>query len=273
MSTSAPTPQIQVSHWSTSIEHLTVQFASYVAVEDFDLRIAPGEFVCLLGPSGCGKSTVLNTVAGFVQPSEGRVVVDGAPVRGPGIDRGMVFQQYSLFPWKTVLDNVAFGPRMQGLPRADAYLKARQYIDLVGLSRFSKHYPAMLSGGMQQRVGIARALVNHPSVLLMDEPFGALDAQTRSSMQENLLRIWAQVRNTVLFVTHDVDEGIYLADRVVVMSAAPGRVLADIAIDLPRPRPDDVFAHAFFAEAKRECLRLIGAESRRTFELANEAQW
>jgi NitT/TauT family transport system ATP-binding protein len=248
------------------IQRLDVRFGSQPAVTDFSLQVEPGEFVCLLGPSGCGKSTVLNAVAGFIPASDGRIAVDGVPVTGPGPERGMVFQQHSLFPWKTVLDNVAFGPRMQGHSRAEANDLARQYLDLVGLGSSADRYPSTLSGGMQQRVGIARALVNHPSVLLMDEPFGALDAQTRAIMQESLLKLWSQIGNTVLFVTHDIDEALFLSDRVVVMSAAPGRVLLDLTIDLPRPRPEDVFALAAFADYKRQCLKLIRQESQRAFE-------
>jgi NitT/TauT family transport system ATP-binding protein len=248
------------------IRDLSVRFGAHAAIEGFGLAIEPGEFVCLLGPSGCGKSTVLNAVAGFVPVDAAKVVVDGKPVKGPGADRGMVFQHYSLFPWKTVLENVAFGPRMQGASRSVAQRKAREYLDFVGLAAFADKYPATLSGGMQQRVGIARALVNHPAVLLMDEPFGALDAQTRGLMQENLLRLWEELGATILFVTHDVDEALYLADRVVVMSAAPGRVLLDLEIQLPRPRPDDAFALPAFGEAKRQCLRLIRQESQRAFD-------
>jgi NitT/TauT family transport system ATP-binding protein len=248
------------------IRDLSVRFGAYAAIEGFGLSIEPGEFVCLLGPSGCGKSTVLNAVAGFVPVGEAKVMVDGKPVKGPAADRGMVFQQYSLFPWKTVLENVAFGPRMQGASRTEARLKAREYLEFVGLAAFADHYPSTLSGGMQQRVGIARALVNHPAVLLMDEPFGALDAQTRGLMQENLLRLWDEIGATVIFVTHDVDEALFLADRVVVMSAAPGRVLLDLRIALPRPRPDDVFDLPAFAEAKRHCHRLIRQESQRAFD-------
>lgn len=248
------------------IHDLSVRFGSHLALESLDLVVEPGEFVCLLGPSGCGKSTALSAVAGFVEARDGAVIVDGRPVRGPGADRGMVFQQYSLFPWKTVLENVAFGPRMQGASRAEARRRAKEHLELVGLAGFADKYPATLSGGMQQRVGIARALVNRPSVLLMDEPFGALDAQTRGLMQENLLRIWSEIRSTIIFVTHDVDEALFLADRVVVMSAAPGRVLLDLFVDLPRPRPDDVFAEPAFADAKRQCLRLIRQESQRAFD-------
>ena len=249
-----------------AIRDLRVAFPGGVAVERFSLDVAPGEFVCLLGPSGCGKSTVLNAIAGFVAPDEGAIEVDGEKVRGPGADRGMVFQHYSLFPWKSVLENIAFGPRMQGFSRAAARRKARDYLGLVGLSRYADAWPATLSGGMQQRVGIARALVNRPRLLLMDEPFGALDAQTRLSMQENLLNIWSEVGNTVVFVTHDVDEAPFLADRIVVMSAAPGCVLLERRVDFPRPRPDDIYAAPGFAEAKRDILGLIRAESRRSFE-------
>jgi len=250
---------------------LSVRFGAHAALDGFDLAIEPGAFVCLLGPSGCGKSTALNAVAGFVPAPGDAVLMDGAPVRGPGADRGMVFQQYSLFPWKTVLENVAFGPRMQGDGRAEARRKAQEYLEFVGLAGFADAYPATLSGGMQQRVGIARALVNRPSVLLMDEPFGALDAQTRMLMQENLLRLWAAIGATVLFVTHDIDEALFLADRVVVMSAAPGRVLLDLPVALPRPRPSDVFAEPAFAEAKRLCLRLIRQESQRAYDLQGGA--
>jgi NitT/TauT family transport system ATP-binding protein len=248
------------------IRDLSVSFGAQRVLESLDLTIAPGQFVCLLGPSGCGKSTALNAVAGFVRVPNGRVIVDDRPVTGPGADRGMVFQQYSLFPWKTVLENIAFGPRMQGAPRVEARRRAKEYLEFVGLAGFADKYPATLSGGMQQRVGIARALVNQPSVLLMDEPFGSLDAQTRRLMQENLLRLWGKTNSTVLFVTHDVDEAVFLADRVVVMSASPGRVLLDMAIDLPRPRPDDVFEEPAFADARRRCLRLIRTESQRAFE-------
>ena len=259
-------PRAKVQDGQIIIDRLSVDFGAHAAVNDFSLVINPGEFVCLLGPSGCGKSTVLNTIAGFLTASGGQVLLDGKTITGPGPDRGMVFQQHSLFPWKTVLDNVAFGPRMQGKTKAQARELAREYLDIVGLGSSAHRYPITLSGGMQQRVGIARALVNHPSVLLMDEPFGALDAQTRSIMQDSLLRLWERIGNTVVFVTHDIDEALTLADRVVVISAQPGRVLLDLKLDLPRPRPDDLFALPDFADYKRQCLRLIRQESRKSFE-------
>ncbi|WP_051335657.1 ABC transporter ATP-binding protein [Methylocapsa acidiphila] len=248
------------------IRDLSVSYDGHAALERLHLTVEPGEFVCLLGPSGCGKSTALNAVAGFVRTPEGSVTVDGEPVLGPGADRGMVFQQYSLFPWKTVLENVAFGPRMKGAARAEARRAAREHLELVGLGGVADKYPATLSGGMQQRVGIARALINRPGVLLMDEPFGALDAQTRGFMQETLLRLWDEIGGSILFVTHDVDEALLLADRVILFSAAPGRVLLDLAVALPRPRPEDSFADPAFADAKKQCLRLIRQESRRAFE-------
>ena len=241
----------------------------FSAVQRANLEIEPGEFVCLLGPSGCGKSTLLNSVAGFVPPTRGELLLDGAAIGGPGPDRGMVFQQHSLFPWKTVQENVAFGPLMAGRTRTEAGSLARTFLSLVGLSAQAGAYPATLSGGMQQRVGIARALANYPSVLLMDEPFGALDAQTRSMMQESLLDIWSEFRNTVLFVTHDIDEAVFLGDRIVVMSASPGRIIADISVDLPRPRGQDLLTTPAFTDIKRECLELIRRETLKAFEQQN----
>lgn len=239
---------------------------AHTAVEETTIRVEPGEFVCILGPSGCGKSTLLNTVAGYVMPNSGTVRVDGEPVTAPGPDRGMVFQQYSLFPWKTVKENIAFGPKIAGKP-ADAV--ANTFIEMVGLTRFANRYPAELSGGMQQRVGIARALANYPRVLLMDEPFGALDAQTRVVMQENLLKIWNEFGTTVMFVTHDVDEAIFLADRVLIMSASPGRIIADLAVELPRPRLPEMTSEPEFLELKRKCVAHIRTESVRAFEQQN----
>jgi NitT/TauT family transport system ATP-binding protein len=240
----------------------------HAAVERTSLEVRPGEFVCLLGPSGCGKSTLLNCVAGYVRPSEGTVTVDGVAVERPGPDRGMVFQQYSLFPWMTIRENIRFGPRVTGASSPDGI--ADTFLELVGLSRFANRYPGELSGGMQQRVGIARALANYPSVLLMDEPFGALDAQTRLMMQESLLRIWSDFGITVLFVTHDVDEALFLADRVLVMSASPGRIIADLPVSIARPRSLDLATDAEFIELKRHCLEKIRSESIRAFEQQNQ---
>ena len=260
------------NHLSTTdghvkIENVTVSFGQgVVAVKDVTLDIKPGEFVCLLGPSGCGKSTLMNTVAAFVKPTSGTVKVDGKTVSKPGRDRGMVFQQHSLFPWKTVRDNVAFGPLMAGKGKDAARSIARTFLGMVGLSAYENRYPSVLSGGMKQRVGIARALANYPNVLLMDEPFGALDAQTRAMMQENLLQIWGEFGITVIFVTHDIDEAVFLADRVVVMSASPGHLIADIKVNLPRPRDADMITSPEYVRTKKKCLDLIRKESIHAFE-------
>ncbi len=242
---------------------------AHLAVETTSIDIKAGEFVCILGPSGCGKSTLLNAIAGYVKPTTGRVTVDEALVEKPGPDRGMVFQQYSLLPWKTVYENVAFGPKMAGASRTSAGSTANTFLELVGLKKFGNRYPAELSGGMQQRVGIARALANYPSVLLMDEPFGALDAQTRLMMQESLLDIWKKFGTTVVFVTHDVDEAVFLADRVLIMSAAPGRIIEDVKVNLPRPRSTDMASTPEYVQARQFCLDTIKAESRKAFEDQN----
>jgi NitT/TauT family transport system ATP-binding protein len=266
-----PSPRIPPKKGHVVIDRVAVTFGRgsnvHTAVAETSLDIVPGEFVCLLGPSGCGKSTLLNCVAGYVAPSRGTVTVDGEPITRPGPDRGMVFQQYSLFPWKTVLDNVAFGPRVAG--KNDSEAIARTFLDMVGLARFEKRYPGELSGGMQQRVGIARALANYPRVLLMDEPFGALDAQTRIMMQESLLRIWSEFGITVLFVTHDIDEALFLADRVLVMSASPGHIIADLHVPLARPRQPEIAIEDSFIRLKRQCLEKIRAESMRAFDQQN----
>lgn len=206
------------------------------ALQDINLSIRDHEFVCFIGPSGCGKTTLLRIIAGLDDPSSGSVYLDGDPILGPGPERGMVFQEYSLFPWRTVIDNIAFGLELKGVNKKERLERSKQYLKMVGLERFSDRYPHELSGGMKQRVAIARALVNDPKALLMDEPFGALDAQTRNIMQSELLRIWEEERSTVVFVTHSVDEAIYLADRIVIMSARPGRIKDVISIDIPRPR-------------------------------------
>jgi NitT/TauT family transport system ATP-binding protein len=252
------------------IRNVSVSFRQGASVnlvlQNVSIDIMAGSFVCLLGPSGCGKSTLLNAVAGYVKPTSGWTQVDDVQVLGPGADRGMVFQQYSLFPWKTVRDNVAFGPYATGAGRTRARAIADELLEMVGLARFANRYPAELSGGMQQRVGIARALANKPTVLLMDEPFGALDSQTRAVMQEHLLRLWAEFKITVIFVTHDVDEAIFLADRVLVMSAAPGRIIEDVDVMLPRPRSAEVTTNAEFVTLKRHFLQVIRAESLKAFE-------
>ena len=207
-----------------------------LAVQDISLEMPHQHFVCLLGPSGCGKSTLLGMIAGFVLPTSGRILVDGRPVTRPGRDRGVVFQEYALFPWRTALQNVEFGPLVRRLPAAERQQVAERYLAMVGLAEHAQKLPRELSGGMKQRVAIARALANAPEVLLMDEPFGALDAQTREVMQEELLKIWLAERKTIVFVTHSISESIYLADEIVVMTARPGRIKEIVRVDLPRPR-------------------------------------
>ena len=221
-------------------ERLSKRFAfgseTITALTEADFAIARGEFICLIGPSGCGKSTLLRMVGGFETPSEGNLLMWGKPIAGPGPDRGMVFQDYGLFPWLTVAGNIAFGPLARGRPKAEAAATARRFIETVGLTRFADAYPHQLSGGMKQRVAIARVLANDAEIVLMDEPFGALAAFTRERLQQELLDIWERTKLTVIFVTHAIEEAILLADRVVVMAAAQGRIVADERIDLPRPR-------------------------------------
>ena len=231
------------------------------ALEPTSLAVADNDFICLLGPSGCGKSTLLRIVAGLDTPTAGRVLLDGAPVTGPGADRGMVFQSYTLFPWLTVKDNICFGLREKALPAAEQERLARHYVERVGLTGFEGHYPKMLSGGMQQRTALARALANDPKILLLDEPFGALDNQTRTLMQELLLGIWEAERKTVLFVTHDIDEAIFMANRVAVLTARPGRIKSDVAIDLPHPRHYTIKTSPEFSAYKARLTEEIRAES------------
>ena len=232
-----------------------------VALDGIDVDLAENEFVCLVGTSGCGKSTLLSIVAGLQEPTSGTVLVDGHAVDGPGRDRGVVFQSYTLFPWLTAQENIEFalrGDRVSGSERAD---KAREQLKLVGLERFASAYPNQLSGGMKQRVAIARALSYHPSVLLMDEPFGALDALTRKMMQELLTTVWERHRLTVLFVTHDVEEAVYISDRVLVMTNRPGRIKQDLKNPLPRPRNFEMAASQEFMEPKLAILESIREES------------
>ncbi|MDJ1159083.1 ABC transporter ATP-binding protein [Chelatococcus sp. SYSU_G07232] len=231
------------------------------ALEPTSLAVGGNDFITILGPSGCGKSTLLRIVAGLDRPSAGRVLLDGREVRGPGPDRGMVFQSYTLFPWLTVAQNIEFGLKEKGMGEAERRAIVSAYIDKVGLRGFENHWPKQLSGGMQQRTAIARALANDPEILLLDEPFGALDNQTRSLMQELLLGIWEREQKTVLFVTHDIEEAIFLASRVVVMSARPGRVKADIRVNLPHPRHYTVKTSPEFSELKARLTEEIRAEA------------
>ncbi|MDI2054765.1 MULTISPECIES: ABC transporter ATP-binding protein [Bradyrhizobium] len=230
---------------------------AFEAVRDLDFAIPPGELVCVLGPSGCGKSTLLGVLAGHLPVTRGRLTVDDQPVVGPSPDRGIVFQQHTLFPWKRVRENVAFGPKMRGVGRSERHRAADDILRLVGLAGFERFYPSQLSGGMQQRVEIARVLINRPRVLLMDEPFGALDAQTRSMMQQVLLDIWTRIPTTTVFVTHDIEEALFLADRVIVMSARPGRVIDDIRLPFDRPRQAELVTESEFVRLKRHILSLL----------------
>ena len=228
------------------------------AVHDVSLEVPEGEFVSIVGPSGCGKTTILNMIAGFLPASSGEIIVDGRLVSGPGPDRGVVFQSHALFPWKTVLENVAFGPKMRGVGLKEREAIALDYLALAGLSHAAERYPNELSGGMQQRVGVVRALANEPAVLLMDEPFASVDAQTRMTLQEELTRIWQARRPTILFITHDVPEAVFLANRVVVLSK--GRVLEQVEIDLPRPRSwDTMMENETFKQLSARVLQLVRA--------------
>jgi len=224
------------------------------ALAPIDLAIPKGEFVCMIGASGCGKSTLLRIVAGFEEPTTGEVSIDGKVITGPGSDRGMVFQDYALFPWMTVKENISFGPRQRHLPREEIGRTTDEFVRMVGLERFADRYPNQLSGGMKQRVAIARVLANNANILLMDEPFGALDALTREQLQNELLQIWKRTGVTTIFVTHSVEEAVLLADRVLVMSAGPGRIDSDFRIDLPRPR--DVSSPEFNALRRDVARRL-----------------
>jgi sulfonate transport system ATP-binding protein len=224
------------------------------ALAPVDLSIPQGEFVCLIGASGCGKSTLLRIIAGFEEPSTGEASIDGKAITGPGSDRGMVFQDYALFPWMTVRENISFGPRQRRLPREEIDKTTDEFVRMVGLTRFADRYPSQLSGGMKQRVAIARVLANNANILLMDEPFGALDALTREQLQHELLQIWTRTGVTTIFVTHSVEEAVLLADRVLVMSAGPGRIDSDFRIELARPR--DVSSPEFNA-LRRDIARRL----------------
>jgi ABC-type nitrate/sulfonate/bicarbonate transport system ATPase subunit len=243
-----------------SVRGVERRFDKTLALQATSLEVAENDFITILGPSGCGKSTLLRIVAGLDTQTGGEVLLDGRRIEGPGADRGMVFQSYTLFPWLTVLDNVCFGLVERGLPRAQQLDIAHGFLAKVGLKGFDKHYPKQLSGGMQQRVAIARALANDPRMLLMDEPFGALDHQTRELMQELLLGIWEEQRKTVLFVTHDIDEAVFMGGRVLVMSARPGRIKLDRKVELPHPRHYSVKTTPAFAELKAELTEAVRVE-------------
>lgn len=262
----AQAPRISLRNVSKAFEAPSKKVASSktAVLSDFSLSVAEGEFVCLLGPSGCGKSTVLNLVAGFESPDSGSLEQDGKPIAGPSPERGMVFQQPTLFPWLTVLENVTFGPRMAGRPASDYLLQAQQYLRLVGLHGFEDHATWQLSGGMRQRVALARAWLSSPKVLLMDEPFGALDAQTRLMMQELLISLWQQTGTTILFVTHDVDEALLLGGRVLVMSSRPGIVREELQVPFSRPRTiENLVTDPEYASLKQRILCTVREEAGR----------
>ncbi len=231
-----------------------------LALDGISLDVKPNEFAVIVGPSGCGKSSLLYLIAGLEDLTGGSITVGGQGIAGPGPDRGMVFQSYTLFPWLTVAQNVEYGPRRRGLAEADRKALVDRYLEEVGLATFRDHFPAQLSGGMKQRVAIARALANDPAVLLMDEPFGALDSQTRHTMQRLLLRVWDHSHKTVLFVTHDIEEAILLADRVFVMSGRPGQIRKVLTVDFPRPRVGDIVLDPAFIAMKREIMGLLRSE-------------
>ena len=236
------------------------------ALQQISLTVPDGQFACIVGPSGCGKSTLLSVAAGLVMPTEGEVLVDGKPAYAPGPDRGMVFQSYSLYPWLSVRRNIEFGLEIKGTPKAERQRQSSELIRLMKLDGFAEAYPKALSGGMKQRVAIARALANDPAVLLMDEPFGALDALTRQIMQEMLTELWQRYRKTVLFVTHDIDEAIFLGDVIYVMTNRPGRIRTTLSVDLPRPRIFEMVGGPRFAELRHQVVGIIHEESMKAVE-------
>ena len=253
-----------MSPGAIALENVTLAFGegrnAVTALQSLSLTLRPGDFLSVLGPSGCGKSSLINTIAGFQRPQAGEVSVDGEQVVRPGPDRGVVFQQPTLFPWKLVRQNVNFGLKFRNVRRAQRDQMVDEILHKVGLSEFGRHYPAQLSGGMQQRVGLARVLVNKPRVMLMDEPFSSLDAQTRLMMQELLLEVWTEYGMTVLFVTHDIDEAIYLGSQVAVLTRRPGRLKALFDVPLPRPRTIDTLVSKDFMKLKRTCMDLLREE-------------
>lgn len=234
---------------------------STLALESFSLNVRPAEIVSIIGPTGCGKSTALNLLAGFEKPSSGSLTVDGKSIHGPGSDRGVVFQRPSLFPWLSVFDNIVLGVRCRGVPKREFEPRAYKLLNEVGLTGFEKHYPYQLSGGMQQRVQIARALISEPEVMLMDEPFGALDYQTRLMMQKLLLDLWQRFRPTIIFITHDVGEAIFVSDRVIAMTRRPGKVKCEVNVATPRPRDYDFLTSSEFKRLELELIRAVQVEA------------
>lgn len=258
-------PLKQLDYGLVEVRDLSIVFGdrqkTTTILDKINFTVEPGSFVCLLGPSGCGKSTILNTIAGFIRPTQGEVLVDEQTVTKPGADRGFVFQQYSLLPWKTTSQNVEFGLRIKGIAKAKRRELVNEYLNRVGLYNHRDSYPHQLSGGMKQRASIVRALINSPSVLLMDEPFSALDAQTRHMMQELLMEIWQEFKTTVVFVTHDIEEAVLLGDRILVMGVNPGQIKEDIAIELSRPRHFDDTLTPEFIQISRQILATIREET------------
>jgi len=250
-------PKLEVRNLSKKFKEKSKTFT---ALRNINLQLFSNEFVCLVGPSGCGKSTLLNLIAGLTPPSEGDVLVDGEVVPGPGADRGMVFQNYTLFPWLTVAENIRFGLKIQKLPKSEQKKLIAYYLQVIGLSKFAHSYPKELSGGMKQRVAIARTLANQPEVLLMDEPFGALDAQTKEQLQAFLVQLWEQTQMTMLMVTHDIEEAIFLAQRIYILDSYPGRIKEEIQINLPQTRDLELKLTNEFLELKRNVLGTIQSD-------------
>ena len=264
-------PSTQLTYGLVEIQDLSVCFSDKhqnitTVLDKINFTVKPGSFVCLLAPLGCGKSTVLNTIEGVISPTKGNILVDEQAITKPGADRGFVFQQYSLLPWKTVFQNVEFGLKIKGVPKSEREDMVGEYLNLVGLAKYRNAYPNQLSGGMQQRASIVRALVNSPSVLLMDEPFAALDAQTRHMMQELLLTIWSTLKTTVIFVTHDIEEAVFLGDRIFVMGVQPGRIKAELEVPLARPRHVDDMLTPEFTQLNRQVFELIREETLKSME-------